>query len=393
MKLRDKTIIEQMYPDVVSWRRKLHREPELSFQEAKTAQMIYEQLQRWGIEARTNVGGHGVVGFVEGAKAGPTVALRADIDALPIQDQKTTDYASQVPGVMHACGHDGHTAVLLGLAKLFNEHKSELKGNIRLIFQHAEEIAPGGAKSMIEHGALDGVDVIYGAHLWTPLQVGQVASIAGPMMAAVDEFTIEIEGRGGHAGLPHDCVDSIVVGSHLVVQLQSIISRYTNPVQPCVITVGSMHAGTNNNIIAEKCVLKGTVRSFHEPLRQTVREKFAALVDHTCTMFGASAELTYKACYPTVINAEIEANRFFGTAARIFGDQAVESSSLIMAAEDFSYYLNEIPGCYMLVGAGNIEDNIIYPHHHPKFDLDERSMLQAMQLLLSITLDYMDDHA
>lgn len=385
--------INQLFPEMVSWRRTLHQQPELSFHETKTAEFVYQFLQEWGIEVKKNVGGNGVVGYIEGQQPGPTVALRADMDALPIQDQKNCSYTSKVPGVMHACGHDAHTSVLLGIAKILSEHQDELKGNVKLIFQHAEEISPGGAKPMIEDGVLNGVDVIYGVHLWTPMQVGKVASIAGPIMASVDEFRIEIEGKGGHAGLPHETIDSVFVGSQLVINLQSIVSRFTNPIQPSVVSIGSIHAGSNFNIIAEKCVLQGTVRTFDETLRSQIQQHIERISQHTCLMFGATANIEYKSCYPTVINHSSEVDRFFETAQGLFGKESVEVCSLMMAGEDFSYYLQEIPGCFMFVGAGNNDLGIHFPHHHPKFDIDEHAMKQSAELLLNMTLSYINSHS
>jgi amidohydrolase len=381
--------VNQLFPEMVSWRRMLHQQPELSFQEEKTAEFVYQQLSNWGIKAQKNVGGHGVVGFIEGAHPGPTVALRADMDALPIQDQKDSPYASKVSGVMHACGHDAHTSTLLGVAKLLNENRSELYGHVRLVFQHAEEVSPGGAKSMIEAGALDDVDVVYGVHLWTPLSVGKMASVAGPMMAAVDEFQIELFGKGGHAGLPHESVDSIVIGSHLVVNLQSIVSRHINPVEPCVVTVGSIQAGSSYNIIAENCVLKGTVRTFNDRVRRQIQKDIETIVEHTCSMYEATSHIEYTNSYPTVVNHKSEVNRFFETASSLFGEDSVEVSPLIMAAEDFSYYLREVPGCFIFVGARSNPDEDPIPHHHPLFDIDESAMKQAAELLIQMTLEYM----
>lgn len=381
--------INQLFPEMVSWRRKLHQQPELSFNEDQTAEFVYQQLSQWGIRAQKNVGGHGVVGFIKGAHPGATVALRADMDALPIQDQKNCSYASKVPGVMHACGHDAHTSTLLGVAKLLSDNKSEMHGEVRLIFQHAEEVSPGGAKSMIEAGALDAVDVIYGVHLWTPLSVGRMASVAGPMMAAVDEFEITLFGKGGHAGLPHESVDSIVIASHLVVNLQSIVSRHINPVEPCVVTVGSIQAGSSYNIIAEECVLKGTVRTFDDKVRRQIQEDIETIVKHTCSMYEATSHIEYTNSYPTVVNHKSEVNRFFETASDLFGEDSVEVSPYIMAAEDFSYYLREIPGCFIFVGARSHPDEAPIPHHHPLFDIDESAMKQAAELLIQMTLHYM----
>ena len=381
--------LQANYEEMVAWRRYLHQNPELSFHEYRTAEFVANHLQSWDIEVRKNVGGNGIVGLLRGSSEGPTVALRADMDALPIQDEKNCAYSSLTKGVMHACGHDAHTSTLLGIAKVASQHRSQLKGNLVFLFQHAEEITPGGADSMIQDGALEGVDAVFGVHLWTPFPVGHVYSKAGPLMAAPDEFTIHIQGKGGHGGLPHQTIDSIYVASQLVVNLQSIVSRQIDPIEPCVVSVGSFHGGSSFNVIAETSVLNGTVRTFNAELRQDVKERLERIVHATCEMYQASYKINYKLGYPTVVNDGKEAERFFKVSTELFGAEAVHESPLIMAGEDFSYYLNRRPGCFMFVGAGNVEAGIIHPHHHPKFDIDEKSMLNAANLLLGMALDYM----
>ncbi|MEW9697846.1 M20 family metallopeptidase [Paenibacillus sp. SI8] len=381
--------LRQCYEEMVGWRRHLHQNPELSFQEYRTAEFVAAHLRSWGIEVRTQVGGNGVVGLLRGADNGPTVALRADMDALPIQDEKKCEYSSLVQGVMHACGHDAHTSTLLGVAKVASQHRDQLKGNLLFLFQHAEETTPGGANAMIQDGALDGVDAVFGVHLWTPFPVGHVYAKAGPMMAAPDEFIIRIQGKGGHGGLPHQAIDSIHVASQLVVNLQSIVSRSVDPIEPCVVSIGSFHAGSSFNVIAETSTLTGTVRTFNPELQKDVKARMERMVDSTCNMFQATYGFDYKMGYPPVVNDANEAERFFKVGTSLFGEAFVHESPLIMAGEDFSYYLHHRPGCYMFVGAGNVEAGIIHPHHHPKFDIDERSMLNAARLLLGMALDYM----
>lgn len=379
--------IKELYPEMIEWRRYLHRHPELSYQEERTSAFVADKLEEFGIKVRRNIGGFGVVGDLDGHRPGPRVALRADMDALPIQDEKGCEYSSGVPGVMHACGHDGHMAALLGAAKLLAETRNEWAGSIRFIFQPAEELSPGGAAPMVRAGVLDGVDAVYGVHLWTPFPVGSVFTRSGPLMAAADEFVIDIIGKGGHGGLPHDTVDSLVVGAHLVVNLQSIVSRNLNPVEPGVISVGSFHAGTGFNVIAEKTRLNGTVRSFSREIRTLAQERVAKVVADTCSMFEASYDLDYKLGYPPVVNHKEETDRVMRVGASLFGPDTMQESPLIMAGEDFAYYLEKVPGCFIFVGAGNPEAGIEAPHHHPKFDIDERSMLQAATLLAGVALD------
>ncbi|MFC0213199.1 M20 family metallopeptidase [Paenibacillus chartarius] len=379
--------LDELYPDIVSWRRHLHRNPELSFHEEKTAEFVADKLEQWGIEVRRQVGGHGLVGTLRGGMPGRTVALRADMDALPIQDEKTCEYKSQVPGVMHACGHDAHTATLLGVAKALSDARERLPGTYVFLFQHAEEMNPGGAKSMIEAGALEGIDACYGVHLWTPFPSGHVYCRPGPMMAAPDEFTLEIIGKGGHGGLPHQTVDSIVVGAELVSSLQTVVARSIDPTEPCVVSVGSFHAGSSFNVIAETCTMKGTVRSFDPTVRLEAKRRIELLLEHTCAKYGATYKIDYRLGYPPVVNDPDEVERCFRVAAAAFGADAVHESPLIMAGEDFSYFIEKVPGCFMFVGAGSEEHGIRHPHHHPRFDIDERAMRTAAGLLLELAVD------
>ncbi|MGG6310057.1 M20 family metallopeptidase [Paenibacillus macerans] len=384
--------LRELFPSMVERRRHFHRYPELSFMEKETSAFIAGKLRELGVEATVNVGGFGLVGSIRGDLPGKTVALRADMDALPIQDEKSCEYASQNPGVMHACGHDGHTATLLAVAEYFSARKSQLQGEIRLIFQPAEEVCPGGAQSMIEEGALDGVDVIYGVHLWTPVPIGTVASAPGPLMASTDEFFIEIQGRGGHGGMPHKTVDSVVAASALVLQLQSVVSRSVDPLDPAVVTIGAIQGGTAQNIIADRCKLSGTVRCFCEETRSLIRSRIHALAEGTAAAYGAEANINYMMGYPSLVNDEAEYGRFLREAPSVFGLRAVLSPK-IMPAEDFAYYLRKVPGCFMFVGAGNPDKGAVYPHHHPKFDIDEDAMLHAAGLLIAMAESYQQEHA
>lgn len=380
--------LQPLYPDMVRWRRYLHQNPELSFHEVQTSHWIADQLKAIGCEVESNFGGHGLLVRIIGDQPGPVVALRADIDALPIQDEKQCEYASKVPGIMHACGHDGHTAALLAVAAYYHNHKSELAGERRLLFQPAEETTPGGAVNMIRDGALDGADAIYGVHLWTPLPYGQTATRPGAFMAAADEFSLEIIGLGGHGGMPHKTVDTIVVGSALVQAVQSIVSRSVNPLEQAVVTVGSFQAGSTNNVIAERCKMKGTVRSFDEGTRRLIHERLEAVIRHTCGMHGAQYDYDMRIGYPPVVNDAGEVERFFRVAEEVVSKEAVIHADAIMIAEDFAYYLEKVKGCFMFVGAGNEAAGFTYSHHHPKFDFDERAMLLSAQLLIQMAEDF-----
>lgn len=378
----------QIFSTAVSWRRYLHQYPEISFEEKQTSAWIEQQLAKIDCEIRRCQNNNGLIVSVKGQLPGPTIALRADMDALPIQDEKEVEYASKIPGVMHACGHDAHTASLLGVAQYYSQHKEWLRGERRLLFQPAEELAPGGAASMIAEGALEGVDAIYGVHLWTPLAYGKVATKGGNFMSAVDDFSIEIQGLGGHGGMPHHSIDSIIVGTHIVQSLQTIVSRSINPISPAVITVGTFQAGQTNNVIAERCLLKGTIRTFDEQSRQLARQQVEKTVRQICELHGASCRYELKQGYPALINDEKEASRVLQVAKQIVGENHVELASPIMIAEDFAYYVKEVPGCFMFVGAGNEETGAGYGHHHPKFDVDERSMKIAMQMLITTAEHY-----
>ncbi|SDW70327.1 amidohydrolase [Marininema mesophilum] len=381
--------IEAVFPKMVQLRREFHQAPELSFHEEKTPARVAEILQALGLKVRTKVGGRGVVAVLEGGKPGRTVALRADMDALPIQDEKVCDYRSKVPGVMHACGHDGHTAALLGVAEILAGMREDIAGRFVLLFQHAEELVPGGAQEMIADNALDGVDAIYGVHLWTPFPYGVVGLRAGTLMAAADSFRIEVIGKGGHGGLPHKTTDAIVIASHLIVNLQSIISRQVDPLQSGVISVGHINGGQAFNVIAERCTIEGTVRSFDQEVRQFIKQQMERVIEQTCQMYGAQFELKYGWGYPPVVNDSSETTRMAAMARRIVGDDNVWEIPPLMTGEDFSYYLQKVPGCFAMVGAGNEEKGFIYPHHHPHFDFDERVMKTAAELLIRSGLGYL----
>ncbi|QHT63998.1 amidohydrolase [Paenibacillus lycopersici] len=380
--------LQTAYPTMVAWRRYMHQHPELSFHEKETSRWIAQRLREIGCDVKEGVGGYGLVAAVRGDKPGPVIALRTDFDALPIQDEKAADYASKVPGVMHACGHDAHTATMLAIAAFYQANRDQLAGERRFLFQPAEEVSPGGAIGMIGEGAVQGVDAVYGVHLWTPFPYGTVASRSGPFMAAPDEIYIDIAGKGGHGALPHETVDAVLVGAAMVQALQTVVSRSVNPLDPSVVTIGSFHAGSTANVIAERCRLTGTVRTFTEDVRTLIRGRLETIVEHTAAMHGARATLEYRGGYPTVVNDAREADRFFGVAARTFGAEAVTESPLIMAGEDFSYYLREVPGCFMFVGAGNPACGATFPHHHPRFDIDERAMLMSAKLMVAMAEDF-----
>ncbi|CAM4499115.1 M20 family metallopeptidase [Paenibacillus typhae] len=381
----DKREIEQLLPDMVEWRRHLHRHPEPSYEEKETSAFVADRLAAFGIEVRRSKAGYGLTGILKGGSPGKTVVLRADMDALNITEESGSEYASQNPGVMHACGHDGHTAMLLGAAAYYSARRNELKGELRFLFQPAEEICPGGAKDMIAEGVLEGADAVYGLHLWTPLPLGTVGSAPGPLMASADEFFIDITGKGGHGGMPHRTVDSIVAAAALVTQLQTIVSRSVDPLQPAVLSIGTIQGGTAQNIIAERCRITGTVRAFDEETRYLIRRRIEEMAAAVAAVYGAEAKVDYMMGYPPLVNDEAEFSRFFRVAPEALGDTVqVIQMEKIMPAEDFAYYVKEIPGCFIFVGAGNPDKNAVYPHHHSKFDFDEDAMLHGARLLVAL---------
>lgn len=361
----------------------MHQHPELSFQEFETTRMVAELLTSWGLEVQVQQSGIGVIAKLTGGRPGRCIALRADMDALPITDEKSCEYASKVPGVMHACGHDGHTASLLAVARYYSLNRENMAGDRVFLFQPAEELIPGGAVDMIKNGALDKVDAVFGVHLWTPLPYGVIATRPGALMASPDEFEVEIIGSGGHAGLPHESVDALVTGAALVTMLQTIVSRNVDPLQAAVLTVGQLHAGTVNNVIAERCKLSGTIRSFTPEVRELVCQRLEEVVRDVCHMYGATYQFQLKPGYPPVVNDEVEADRVLETARRMLPDCRAIVCDPVMAGEDFAYYLQQTPGCFIFVGAGH-EDGQSPPHHHPLFDFDERAMLVASQLLVAV---------
>ncbi|MEI4770373.1 M20 family metallopeptidase [Psychrobacillus sp. FJAT-51614] len=378
--------LENSFDDMVSIRRYLHMHPEVSFQETKTAKYIQDFYTELGIPFQANVGGNGVVARVKGALPGKTVALRADFDALPIQDEKDVPYKSTVAGVMHACGHDGHTASLLILARSLNELKDQLSGEYVFIHQHAEEYAPGGAKPMIDAGCLEDVDVIFGTHLWSLTPLGTIEYKSGPIMAAADRFHITIQGRGGHGANPHQAKDAIVVASQLVVNLQQLVSRRVNPTEAAVLSVGSFVAENAFNIIADSAKLSGTVRTFNAEVRDLMENELERVIKGTCLTADCTYSFNFDRGYPPVINHKAETEFLASIADEIPGVEQVQESELLMIGEDFGYYLENIPGTFFFTGA--MPQGEVFPHHSPKFDFDERAMLIAAKTLGTAAINY-----
>ncbi len=377
-----------LYDDMVRVRRDLHRHPELGFQETRTAGIVAETLTGLGLEAQTGVGQTGVVGLLEGTRPGPTVLLRFDMDALPIQEESSHAYVSTNPGVMHACGHDGHVAMGLGLARLFARRQREMAGALKFLFQPAEE-GLGGALAVMADGALvdPRPDVALAMHLWSPVPLGKARVVEGPAMASSSVFTITVEGKGGHGAAPHLAIDPIVAAAQIVIALQSIVSRNTNPHDSIVVSIGEFSGGTTFNVIPERAVLKGTVRSYDKASHRMAYRRILEMATNMATAFGCRATMETVAIVSAVVNAPEPTAVVRAAAERILGaDNILEHRT--MAAEDMGYILEEIPGCYFFVGCSNGNPATQYAHHHPRFDFDERAMIDGVALMAQAAASY-----
>ena len=377
--------IKDIEKNIIEWRRDFHRYPELGFDEHRTSKMIGEALKEMGLAPKMNVGKTGVTADLTFGE-GPTIALRADMDALPMQETSGLDFSSKHDGVMHACGHDGHMAMLLGAAKVLIQNGDIFNGTVRFIFQPAEEGA-GGARYMIEDGCLDGVDEIYGIHVWNYQPVGEVGITDGPVLAAADMFDIKIKGIGGHGAAPQGTVDAVVVASHLVQALQTIVSRNTNPLESTVVTIGTISGGHNFNIIADKVTLSGTARAYTEENRNLIKTRMAEIIDGVAKTFAAEISFDYEDGYPPTINHTDPANKVLKAAERVVGEKA-GMPYLSMGGEDFSYYLQKIPGCFFFVGSAPNDQKLFEtPHHCSHFTMDERALLVGPSIYLNLVDD------
>jgi amidohydrolase len=383
-------IAEKISEDVIGWRRHLHEYPELSFEEEKTAQFVYDTLASFGNLELSRPTKTSVMARLIGDLPGKTIAIRADMDALPIQEENTFDFASKNPGVMHACGHDGHTAMLLGTAKILSSLKEEISGEVRLFFQHAEELYPGGAEEMVKAGVMDGVDLVIGAHLWTPIEVGKVGVVYGPMMAAPDTFWITVKGQGGHAAMPHQTIDSIAIAAQIVTNLQYIVSRNTDPLDQLVISITQFIAGTTSNVIPGSVEMCGTVRCFDQDLRESIPGKMERVIKGITDAHEADYDFTYEFGYRPVINDDEVSKILEETVVEVFGKEALDRTRPNMGGEDFSAFLQKAPGAFIFVGAGNPEKESAYPHHHSRFTIDEDALVIGIKTFLHATFKFLD---
>ena len=388
--------IEEILPGVVADRRDFHEHPELANQEVRTAGIVAERLRALGVEdVRTGIASTGVTGLIRGTKPGngKTVLLRADMDALPILEQNDVPYRSQTPGVMHACGHDAHTAMLLGVARLLSERRDAFSGTVKLLFQPAEESPPGGAKPMIDAGVLEDpkVDAAFGIHIAQEHPVGEIRLRSGPAMAAADRFQITIRGKGGHGAMPHISVDPIVIGAQIVTALQTLVSRSVDPTEEAVVTVGAFKAGEAFNVIPDTAELGGTVRTFNARNRDLLEERIGNLARGIAAAMGGEVEYRYVRGYPATVNDPEMAELVRGEAAKVVGEEGVREAPLMMGAEDFSYFLEAVPGAFWFVGSKNADRGLVWGHHHPRFDIDEAALPIGMESMVNVALRYLND--
>lgn len=384
---------EQLFTQLVAWRRDFHRHPELGFQELRTADIVAEHLRSLGLEVSSGIGKTGVVAIVEGDESrreAPTVLLRFDMDALPIHEENEVEYRSQKPGVMHACGHDAHTAIGMGVAQILAKHRNQLRGRVKLVFQPAEE-GLGGAMAMIKDGVMEDPQpsASYGLHVWSRLPLNHVVVQAGPLWAAADKVDLTVHGRGGHGAMPQETIDTIVVASQIVLAWQSIVARNVSPTDTAVVTVGSFHSGSTCNVIAEEAKLSCSIRSFTPEVRSLLVKRMQEIADGVCAAYGASCELVLTPGVPPTINSAQGAAVMRKAASQIVGEEQVIQITPMMVGEDMSEFLNRAPGCYIVVGAWDPQTPLNSPHHSPTFMMDERMMPTGVALLASAAVEHL----
>ncbi len=394
MKQKIKQLAGEYLEEIIEIRRHLHAHPELSNRESKTMAFISEQLTKFGIEHKTGVFKTGILGIIRGKNPGrKVIALRADIDALPIQEENEIEYASKNNGVMHACGHDVHTGSLLGTAKILQELKAEFEGTVKLIFQPAEEKIPGGAKYMIQEGVLKEpkVESIFGQHVFPELQAGKVGFKKGKFMASTDEINLIIKGKGGHAAMPDQLIDPVLIASHLVVALQQIVSRNANYTVPTVLSFGEFIAAGTYNVIPGEVRIKGTFRTFDEKWRKKAHNNISRLAQSLAEGMGGVCEVFINEGYPYLINDEELTEKAIWRAKEFLGEENVVDLDLRMTAEDFAYFSQEIPGCFYRLGVANEEKGITSNLHTPTFNVDEYSLQTGMGLMAWLTIQELND--
>ena len=373
---------KELFPYTQRLRRDFHVHPELGFEEVRTAGIVADELKQLGIEVSTGIARTGVVGIIEGSGPGPVVLLRFDMDALPITEETGAEYASQTPGVMHACGHDGHTAIGLSVAKVLHKHQDKWAGTIKLVFQPAEE-GLGGALQMVEEGVLENPrpDFSLGMHIWNDRPLGQIAATSGPAMAAAELFTIKITGKGAHGASPHLGLDPIVAAAQIVTGLQSIVARNVDPLETAVVSVTAINGGTAFNVIPPAVEMKGTIRTYLPEVRELVVRRTEEIVQGVAESMGCKAEMNLESITPAVINDARLAEVVNETRMQVLPETEDISGLRTMGSEDMAFLMDDIPGCYMFVGSMNADKDLVYGHHHPKFDFDEQVLIDGVALV------------
>lgn len=389
--------IDEILPGLIADRRYLHENPELGFQEHNTAKFVAERLQALGVEEiRTGINGTGITGLVRGTGSGPgkdrVVLVRADMDALPIHEENDVEYRSRNDGVMHACGHDAHTAILLGLARTLMARRDEFAGTVKLLFQPSEEMFPGGAKGMIDEGVMEDphVDASFALHMAQHQPLGVITIAGGPILAAPDSFKATIQGKGGHAAAPHRAVDPIVIGAQIVGALQTVVSRNVDPVESCVVTVGHFNAGEAFNVIPDIATIGGTVRTLTPEIRDLAEERVNTVIRGIAEAGGATVEIEYTRGYPATINDPAAAALVREAATEVVGADSVVTPPPSMGGEDYAYFLLDRPGAMFQVGTKNEERGLVWGHHHPRFDIDEESLAIALETMTVTVLKYLE---
>jgi len=373
--------------DVIALRRDFHRNPELGFEENRTAGIVAERLGKLGYEVHTGIAKTGVVGVMKGSKPGKTIMLRADMDCLPIDEENAVEYKSANTQKMHACGHDGHVAILLGAAELIAARRAEITGTVCVLFQPAEE-GQGGGREMVKEGVLErfGIERAYGLHLAAAHPVGQLGFREGPMYASSDSIEITIEGKGGHGAAPHLSIDPILVAGEFIVAVQQVVSRQIDPIEPAVVTIGSIHGGTTHNVIPSRVKMMGTVRAFNPDVRAKMAERIERVLKGICDTAGATYAFDYLWRYPVTSNNAEQTRYVKALATEHFGAAQVAEVPQLMGAEDFSFFAEKVPACFYTLGANGGPDSS-WPHHHARFNIDEAALATGVKMMATLALD------
>jgi amidohydrolase len=374
--------------ELVALRRAIHQNPEQGFKEFKTAALVRSRLKAWGVDHKSMCG-TGTVALIKGSRPGPTMLIRADMDALPLQELNKVSYCSRTKGIMHACGHDGHTAMALLAAKLLQKRRTSFRGNVKIMFQPAEE-GPGGAGPMISEGLLKGVDAAFAIHMWNDLPTGRVGVRSGPVFASSDEFRITVIGRGGHGAAPHQTIDPVAAAAQIITACQNIVSRKVDPTKSAVVTFGQIHGGTRHNIIPDTVEMTGTVRAFEEPVRKQMQREIQKVAGGIASALGAKIEFHYRVGYPPTVNEESMTDLVRDSVREAAGTAAAVEQDISMGAEDMSLVLQEVPGCYFFLGSMNPRKGLVHPHHSAHFDFDEEALPLGVETWLRLAQRFLN---